>query len=62
MAWPKHNQERHGWRGEFRGHEPFDNDPWGNAPWWEQLENEMALVALPDPPKFMLGDIARVGC
>lgn len=41
--------------------DPFDDDLYGDMAWWERLENDMALVALPDPPQVTLGDVFRRG-
>ena len=46
-------------RAEF-DEDPFDDDLEGDR-WWERLSDDMALVALPDLPRFTFGEVFRLG-
>jgi len=39
--------------------DPFDDDPYGDDKWWVRLDNDMALVLAPEPPRFTLEDRLR---
>lgn len=37
--------------------EDYDEDPYGDLAWWEEQDDMMALLTMPDTPGFTFGEV-----